>query len=168
MYRPPTSIMERLARAQKSELPERDALEVSSIMLVIDADAHVIEGEDTWDFLEGDDRKYRPTIVASPEQPDRGFWLIDGQIRGFQGFRYQTAELAGRTSHSVLTPEHARDMTDIELRLHHMDELGIDIQVLHNTIFIKQLTERPEVDVALCRSWNRWLASIWEKSDDRL
>src|SRR5205814_1213555 len=52
--------------------------------------------------------------------------------------------------------------------LHHMDELGIDVQVLHNTIFIKQLSDRPAVDVALCRAWNRWLASIWARSHDRL
>jgi uncharacterized protein len=141
---------------------------VMSSTLVVDADAHVIEGEDTWEYIEGDDRKYRPTLVASKDQPDRGFWLIDGQVRGFQGFRFQTAELAGRTRRQVLTPEHARDMTDIELRLHHMDELGIDVQVLHNTIFIKQLSDRPAVDVALCRSWNRWVAAIWKQSNDRL
>ena len=29
-------------------------------MLTIDADAHVIECEKTWDYLEGDDKRYRP------------------------------------------------------------------------------------------------------------
>jgi predicted TIM-barrel fold metal-dependent hydrolase len=49
-----------------------------------------------------------------------------------------------------------------------MDELGIDVQVLHNTFWIEQITTRPEAEVALCRSWNRWLADIAKKSRGRL
>jgi predicted TIM-barrel fold metal-dependent hydrolase len=59
-------------------------------------------------------------------------------------------------------------MDDVELRLRDMDRLGIDVQVLYNTIFIEQLTERPEVDAAICRAWNRWLADIWKQSKGRL
>ena len=33
-------------------------------MLTIDADAHVIECEKTWDYLEGDDKRYRPVPIA--------------------------------------------------------------------------------------------------------
>ncbi|MGH7816212.1 MAG: amidohydrolase family protein, partial [Candidatus Binatia bacterium] len=50
----------------------------------------------------------------------------------------------------------------------HMDELGIDVQVLHNTFWIEQITTRPQTEVALCRSWNRWLADISKKSHGRL
>ena len=49
-----------------------------------------------------------------------------------------------------------------------MDRLGIDIQILHNTLWIEQVTERPEVERALCGSWNRWLADIWKQSKGRL
>jgi len=34
-------------------------------MLRIDADAHVLETEKTWEYMEGDDRKFRPQIVIS-------------------------------------------------------------------------------------------------------
>jgi predicted TIM-barrel fold metal-dependent hydrolase len=49
-----------------------------------------------------------------------------------------------------------------------MDELGIDVQVLYPSIFLDQCTERPEVDVALCGAYNRWLADIWEQGKGRL
>ena len=49
-----------------------------------------------------------------------------------------------------------------------MDELGIDIQVLHNTFWIEQVTTRAQAEVAICRSWNRWLADISKKSQGRL
>jgi predicted TIM-barrel fold metal-dependent hydrolase len=49
-----------------------------------------------------------------------------------------------------------------------MTQLGTDTQVLHNTIFIEQITERPDVEVALTRSWNRWLADIWREGGGRL
>ena len=36
---------------------------------VIDADAHVVESERVWDYLEGAEKKFRPTLVPSPENP---------------------------------------------------------------------------------------------------
>ena len=49
-----------------------------------------------------------------------------------------------------------------------MDELGIDVQVVFPTIFIIPLTPRPEIEVALCRSYNRWMADIWRQAKERL
>ena len=49
-----------------------------------------------------------------------------------------------------------------------MDELGIDIQVLYPSLFLRPLTSRPEVELALCKSYNRWLAEIWRKGESRL
>ncbi len=138
-------------------------------MQTIDADAHVIETEHTWDYLEPGDQKYRPLLVGPDSE--RQSWLIDGQIRGFRfpTLSEQTlADASRRTGRNLETPREAREMEDIELRLHHMDQLGIDVQVLHNTIFIKQLTDQPAIDVALCRSWNRWLADIWKQGHGRL
>src|SRR5262245_64507220 len=48
-----------------------------------------------------------------------------------------------------------------------MDELNIDIQVIYPTIFIFPTARRPEVDLALCRSYNRWIADIVKKAPDR-
>ena len=49
-----------------------------------------------------------------------------------------------------------------------MDQIGIDVQVLHNTMFIERVTDRAAVEVALCKSWNRWLADIWRQGQGRL
>ena len=34
-------------------------------MLKIDADAHVLETEKTWEYMEGSERKFRPQVVGS-------------------------------------------------------------------------------------------------------
>jgi predicted TIM-barrel fold metal-dependent hydrolase len=49
-----------------------------------------------------------------------------------------------------------------------MDELGIDVQVLYPTIFLRPYTKRPEVECAVTRSYNRWLIDIWQKAPERL
>ena len=77
-------------------------------------------------------------------------------------------EFAERAGRNFETPQAARELDDVDLRLKHMDELGIDVQVLHNTFWIERITTRPDAEVALCRSWNRWLADISKKSHGRL
>ena len=49
-----------------------------------------------------------------------------------------------------------------------MDELGVDVQVLFPTIFLTRISENPAVELALTKSYNRWLADIWAESDGRL
>lgn len=140
-------------------------------MPTIDADAHVIESERTWDYLEPSEMKFRPALVSAPGESERQYWVIDGKIRGF---RFPTlsaqrlAEQSQRTGRNLQTALEAREMADVALRLRHMDELGIDIQVLHATLFIEQITDHPEVEVALCRSWNQWLGDIWQQGEGRL
>jgi predicted TIM-barrel fold metal-dependent hydrolase len=137
---------------------------------IVDADAHVLETERTWDYLEPAEEKYRPQIHSTPGNP-RQSWVIDGKIAGFRFPTLSERELKAlseKTGRNVETPQAARELDDVELRLNHMDELGIDIQVLHNTMWIEQVSERPEVEAALCRSWNRWLADTWRQSHGRL
>ena len=38
---------------------------------VIDADAHVIETERTWDYLEPSEEKFRPVLFTSPQSPTK-------------------------------------------------------------------------------------------------
>ena len=49
-----------------------------------------------------------------------------------------------------------------------MDALGIDIQVLHTTMWLYAMTEDPDAEAALTFAWNKWLAATWEQSDGRL
>jgi len=140
-------------------------------MLTIDADAHVIETERTWEYMEGEDTKFRPVLAKPDDGSSREQWMIDGRVRGFRFPTLTEQEMTRRVERSgrnVATSHAAREMDDVSLRLADMDRLGIDVQVLHNTICIEQLTDRAEVDVALCRSWNRWLGDIWKQGQGRL
>src|SRR2546428_4570805 len=124
-------------------------------MPVIDADAHVIENESAWDYMLESERQFRPKIVgAANGDPSVDFWLIDGR-------------LMPRSNVEKKLPQAARDMSDPSIRLKHMDELDIDIQVIYPTIFIFPTARRPEADLAVCRSYNRWMADIVRKAPDR-
>jgi len=118
---------------------------------VIDADAHVIETERTWDYLEPSERQFRPLLYAAPQDPTRQYWVIEDKIRGFRFptlTEQQLRDLSQRSGRNVETPQAARELDDVQLRLQHMDALGIDIQVLHNTLWIEQVTQRPDVEAA--------------------
>jgi predicted TIM-barrel fold metal-dependent hydrolase len=144
---------------------------MANALPIIDADAHVIETERTWDYLDEADKKYRPKLFSTPDDAMRQYWVIDDKIAGFRFLTLSEQELrdfAQRAGRDFATPQAARELDDVDLRLKHMDELGIDIQVLHNTFWIEQITTRPQAEVALCRSWNRWLAAIAKQSHGRL
>ena len=40
-------------------------------MLTIDADAHVVESERTWDYLEDSDKRYRPVPITVDMPQDK-------------------------------------------------------------------------------------------------
>ena len=141
--------------------------------LVIDADAHVVESARTWDYMDPSEKQYRPLPLETPEEAGvkLQFWLIDGKVRGFRFPAFSAAELERRSKQvgrKFADAQESRELGNVELRLEHMDQTGIDIQVLHNTIFIESVTERAAVEVALCKSWNRWLADISRQGKGRL
>jgi predicted TIM-barrel fold metal-dependent hydrolase len=124
-------------------------------MLTIDADAHVIENESAWDYMLESERQFKPRIVgAANGDPTIDYWLIDGR-------------LMPRSNVEKNLPREAREMSDLSIRIKHMDELNVDIQVIYPTIFIFPTARRPEVDLALCRSYNRWMADIVKKAPER-
>ena len=132
-------------------------------MPTIDADAHVLESPKTWSYMREHEQKFRPQIFVRDPQDgapyktnDRNeYWFIEGRL--------QTKSNIGRD-----VPDEARDMIDIQRRLSHMDEIGVDIQVLFPSLFLRPITTEPDVEFALTRSYNRWLADIWKTSKDRL
>jgi predicted TIM-barrel fold metal-dependent hydrolase len=127
-------------------------------MAVIDSDAHVLETERTWDYMLPAERSMKPRIVPTPNDPSSGgeSWLVDG------------THIAKARNVGHDTAKEAREMDDIRARLAHMDELNIDVQVLYPTIFLRPFTRRPEVELALTRSYNRWLIDIWKAAPGRL
>ena len=138
---------------------------------VIDADAHVVETERVWDYLEPSEERYRPTLITSPDNPQRQFWLLDGENLGpkFPSPNEKQSEAhLKKFGREVGTPVEARELSDVTQRLQHMDDLGIDVQVLYNSLWITPLTSRPDAEIALSWAWNRWLADVWKLAENRL
>ena len=130
-------------------------------MSAIDADAHVIECERTWEYMNEAEVQYKPRTVGLTDGPPSGrgpreYWLIDGRV------------FARRVNIGLDTPEASREMADVEARVKHMDELGVDVQVLFPSLFLRAVTDRAEVEIALCKSYNRWLADVWKLGKGRL
>ena len=139
---------------------------------VIDADAHVIESDLTWDYLEPAERKFRPKIIQDPQNPNLKRWEVNGSIGPYVLATVEAPDgigtTAGKSDRNVGTPAEARQLRDISARLAHMDQLGIDIQVLHTTMWLYAMTKEPDTEAALTFAWNKWLAATWKESNGRL
>lgn len=126
-------------------------------MAIIDADAHVLETNRTWEYMVGPEKEFRPQIVTpQAESGGEEFWLVDGRL-------HAKSSNVGKD-----TPEASREMSDVDARIKHMDEMDVAIQVLYPTIFLRPITTKPEIDLALSKSYNRWLADIWKMGKNRL
>ena len=137
----------------------------------IDADAHVVESPHTWDYLTPSEKKFRPMLFKPEEDNQKAHWVIDGKIRGLFRFTFSKEDLDKKSAaigRDMSTTMAARDLADIGARVKHMDELGIDVQILYPSIFLDQCTDRPDTEIALCGAYNRWLADVWKQSDGRL
>ena len=129
-------------------------------MTVIDADCHVVETERTWSFMEEGDARYRPTKLKVEGDLGRRLgdecWVIDGRL-----IRRGPVSIED-------TSQESREMTAIDARLEHMDKLGVDVQILFPTVFLRPFSDEPKVEMAMCTSYNRWLGDIWTKGKGRL
>ncbi|MEK7216095.1 MAG: amidohydrolase family protein, partial [Chloroflexota bacterium] len=134
-------------------------------MPVIDADTHVDESEATWEYLDEGDRRHTPSTLIHqseiPGQQTRGFnryWLVGGQMR------LRRVRDDKRTG----TVQATRELTDVPARLRHMDEMGVDVHVMYPTLFLAAISGQPEVELALCKAYNRWVAARSAESNGRL
>ena len=146
-------------------------METRNKLKTIDADAHVLETDHTWDYMDPSEEQFRPSTLVNKDDPTRQMWLADGKVRGLRFPSLsddQLARLSERSGYDVRTPQASAQLDDVGVRLAHMDDLGIDVQVLFTTFWLVQVAERPEAEVALCRSFNRWMADIWSKGGGRL
>src|SRR3954453_9273783 len=126
-------------------------------MMTIDSDAHVIECEKTWTYVDSGHRELMPKLVRDVEGNGtaKTYWLFEGRA-------------PAQTNVGANTPKESREMADVALRLKHMDELEIDVQVLYPSVFLRPLTNRQDTELALAQRYNRWLADICRQGKDRL
>ena len=128
----------------------------------IDADTHVDETEDTFEYLLPSEQEYKPTVGLpsnpDPNRPLTRYWMIDGERQ----------PRLTRNDERTRTTVEARELLDVQVRLRDMDSLDVQTHVIYPTTFLIQPTERPEVDLALKRSYNRWLGDKCSESGGRL
>lgn len=115
---------------------------------LIDADTHVVEHSGTWDNLDPALRDMRPLPISIDEPGSRKLWLVGGQ---------RLPRALGNES----MPNEVREMRDVPSRVRAMDALGVELQVLHPTFFLMTQFYRPDVEWALVRAYNRWMADVW-------
>ena len=135
-------------------------------MGAIDADAHVIECEATFDYIDDGHRDLKPRVMVEKDtdglkQGNAGnlqkeYWVLDGRIH--------TKEL----NLDLNISQGSRELTDVQDRLDHMDALGVDVQVIYPTLFLRSWTRDPLVDAVVSNSYNRWMADVWKQAPDRL
>ncbi len=134
-------------------------------MAAIDADAHVIETVQTWSYLQADEQRFTPQLMTQNFGADllsnegvavRDFWVIEGRAHG------KDRNVGTNTS------QDSREMLSVAARLAHMDDLGIEIQVLYPTLFLRPIVQEAERERALCKSYNRWMADVWRQGQGRL
>ena len=130
----------------------------------IDADAHVYECEETWAYLSAEETRFTPVVTTQSWGPDprniehspTEYWVVDNR------YHPKNRNIMPDTS-----PEQ-RELRDVGARLAHMDQLGIDIQVIYPSLFLRPVMRTAASELALTRSYNRWMEAIWSEAPDRL
>ena len=149
--------------------------EVSSLMRTVwDADTHIAEPPEMWNFLDPEWYPRRPVIVSLPEDTQYGasdhMWLIDGQI---------FPKPAGRGGNILVTPSaqsslrdrvdiKARELLDLPMRFADMQATQVDVQVVYPTLFLAYLTSDVAYEVALSKAYNRFLADVSDRSEGKI
>jgi predicted TIM-barrel fold metal-dependent hydrolase len=136
-------------------------------MDVIDADAHIEESVATWQYLDPAFHARRPIPVTFPPHTSFGdfnaAWVIDNKLRQSSA-NPTTMRIAQQKG--VAIP--AQELTDVAARLADLDRFGISRQVVYPSAWIGCLAEDVELETALARSYNRFLAEQCGQSRGRL
>jgi predicted TIM-barrel fold metal-dependent hydrolase len=129
-----------------------------------------------WELIDREMYPRRPVLVSVPDDtlygPRNAFWLIDGNIFprpvGRASFRLITPSASKHESSRGDIHIACRELTDPQTRLRDMDKLGVELQVIYPTLFLVYLTDDAQLEIALCRAYNRWLVDTCAKSGGRL
>ena len=136
-------------------------------MRVIDVDGHVEESVQTFQFLEREYWPRRPIPVLMPPDTEfgewNGFWMIDTRARDFGGT--PTAMIMARKKGISAA---SQELNDVAARLRDLDEAGVERQVLIPSLFMGPVAEDPDLEAALMRSYNTFMATQCNQSGGRL
>ena len=146
-------------------------------MPYIDADSHVFEVEETWNYLPKKYRDRRPIPITIPQNDapymgvDNSFWFVDGKAIQWT-WGPGTIQIG-----CPLTSVHAgikdfsignQSLMDVPARVADLDRVGIDIQVIYSTLLFAPLTDDDAFETALTVSYNKWIEERCAEAPDRL
>lgn len=144
-------------------------------MTIVDADTHIIEHPGMWELVEPELYPRRPVLASTTDDSVYGqhnqVWLIDGvAVPKRFGKGSAIVAVGGSDSENARTDITCavRYITDAHARVADMDERGVDIEVIFPTLLLGYLPVEVELEVAICRAYNRYLARAWQQAGDRL
>ncbi|WP_416974860.1 amidohydrolase family protein [Streptomyces sp. 4F14] len=133
--------------------------------LLIDADSHLEDGPEVFDYIDAEFEHRRPIIVdiggAVRHRPTRNkAWLVDGEMRP-KFFGPGPSAFASPPNSdwakSKPVPPGVQSLTDIDGLLATMDQVPLDKIIVYSTLFLHPLTEDPRFEAALMASWNTYM-----------
>ena len=144
-------------------------------MMVIDADAHVEESPAMFDFLEKEYHARRPLALGFDRDtaygPHNAVWFIDGKVypklqgRGGTIFRTPTLMDSAKQKRESIP---AQELTYVPARLRDLDRVGIDKQVVYPSLFLTTTTDDIQLEAALLRAYNSFMADACSNSGGRI
>jgi len=139
------------------------------MVTVIDADTHVRESEATWGYLDQAEFPQPPVRLTLAEKEVR-FWAVNGRVfpKPIGKGALLGGEEGGQRNVKLDMSIGAAELTDVEARLADMNERKIGVQVVYPTLFLSWMTDEVGLEVALCKSYNRFMAGACAKAPERL
>src|SRR6476469_9499936 len=120
------------ARLRSGRMASENSLDYSRFCeertIIVDAVAHVVETEHTWDFLDEAEKKFRPQLFSSTENPNMRYWFVHGKSVGVRLPTLTEQELIALSKEAdreLKTAPEASELRVVQLRLKHMVKLGI-------------------------------------------
>ena len=146
-------------------------------MPYIDADSHVYEVEETWNYLPKKYEARRPIPITVPREQapymgvDNSFWLVDGKAMQWtwgpgtiQIGCPLTSVHAGMKEFSIGN----QSLMDVPARIGDLDRAGVDLQVIYSTLLFAPLTQDDDFETALIVSYNKWIEERCAEAPHRL
>jgi predicted TIM-barrel fold metal-dependent hydrolase len=142
---------------------------------VIDADSHVEEPAEMWNYLDPQYWDRRPITVTGENRPDlfgmNAFWYVDGKTYphpvGHGVTIYATPVTMERAKAKPFSMG-SQTLSEPLARVKDLDAAGVGVQINFPTLFLEPLTDDPAFEAALMRAYNSYMAAQCGQAADRL
>jgi predicted TIM-barrel fold metal-dependent hydrolase len=142
---------------------------------VIDADTHIIEHPEMWELFDKEMYHRRPMLASimadSVYGQNNQVWLINGTaIPKRSGKGSALVAVGGSDYENSRTDIDAsvRYITDPAARVRDMDKRGVEAEVVYPTLLLAWVTDDVDLEIAICKAYNRFMAQAWRAAGDRL